>query len=136
LVNVLLVPVTIGAAMLGSAQGLEVSNPDAYHFLWNAGVVMNIWLLIFNILPIYPLDGGQILQALLWFVVGQARSLMVAGRLGRLGAAGVIALALFRLQDQWLAFLALFIAWQAWNGFRLGIKLQKLQPTIELMSQA
>ncbi len=86
-------------------------------------------------LPIYPLDGGQILQALLWFVIGQARSLMVSGIIGLVGAAGVIVLALVRLQDRWLAFIALFVAWQAWRGFRLGVTLQRLQPTLDLLNE-
>jgi tetratricopeptide (TPR) repeat protein len=71
----------------------------------------------------------------LWFFIGQARSLMVAGILGLVGAAGVIALAIGRLQDQWLALVAFFVAWQAWKGFRLGTKLQQLQPSLELMNQ-
>jgi tetratricopeptide (TPR) repeat protein len=87
-------------------------------------------------LPIYPLDGGQILQALLWFLIGRARSLMVSGIIGLAGAAGLIGLALLRLQDKWLAFLAIFVAWQAWRGFRLGARLQELQPTLDLMNEA
>jgi tetratricopeptide (TPR) repeat protein len=58
---------------------------------------------------------------------------MVSGIIGLVGAAGVITLALVRLQDNWLAFVAIFVAWQAWRGFRMGVKLQSLQPTVDLM---
>jgi tetratricopeptide (TPR) repeat protein len=104
------------------------------HFLISIAVI-NLALLLFNLLPIYPLDGGQILQALLWFVVGRARSLMVSGIIGLAAAAGVIALALVRLQDTWLAVVAIFVAWQAWRGFRMGVVLQRLQPTLDLLDQ-
>ena len=93
------------------------------HFLLSIAVI-NFPLLAFNMLPIYPLDGGQILQALLWFVVGQARSLMVSGLIGLVAAAAVIVLALVRLEDNWLGLIACFVAWQAWRGFRMGVKLR------------
>ena len=53
--------------------------------------VINLGLLIFNMLPIYPLDGGQILRSLLWFMLGRGRSLMVAVVIGFVGVAGLIA---------------------------------------------
>jgi Zn-dependent protease len=135
LVNVILVPLTVMAYVFAHRAGLREDYPDFLHFLLSIAVI-NIGLLVFNLLPIYPMDGGQILQALLWFLIGQARSPMVAGIIGLVGAAGIIVLALARLQDQWLALVALFVAWQAWRGFRLGIKLQQMQPTLELLNQA
>ena len=51
-------------------------------------------LLIFNMLPVYPLDGGQILQSLLWFMMGRATSLMVVSIIGMLVGGGVLILAL------------------------------------------
>jgi len=47
----------------------------------------------------------------------------------------VIVLALTQWQNTWLAVLAIFVAWQAWRGFRIGMKLQGLQPTLELLNR-
>jgi Zn-dependent protease/Tfp pilus assembly protein PilF len=134
LVNVFLLPITIIALIVATAAGVGDIHPDFAHFLF-AIMVINLGLLIFNLLPIYPLDGGQILHALLWFVIGQARSLMVASVIGFAAAAGVIVLALFHLQDQWLALIAIFVAWQAWLGFRMGGRLHKIQPTLDSLNQ-
>jgi Zn-dependent protease len=134
LVNVVLVPVTVMAFAVAYFAGIQRVYPDFMHFLLSIAVI-NIVLLVFNMLPIYPLDGGQILQALLWFVTGQAKSLMVSGIVGFVAAGGVIFLALTRLQDKWLAFIAVFVAWQAWRGFRFGVKLQGLQPTLNLLNE-
>src|SRR6516165_8940743 len=72
LVNVILVPVTGAAFWFAHRAGLGNEYPDFEHFLLSIAVI-NVFPLIFNLLPIYPLDGGRILQALLWFVIGQAR---------------------------------------------------------------
>ena len=133
LVNVALVPITIAACVIARAFGWQDVNPDLMHFLLSLASI-NIGLLLFNMLPIYPLDGGQILRSLLWFVLGPARSLMVAGILGVAGAAGLLILAFVYLQDRWLAVMAAFVAWQAWRGFRLGGKLHSMQGSIDVMN--
>jgi Zn-dependent protease len=43
---------------------------------------MNAVLLFFNLLPVYPLDGGQILRGLLWLRVGPIRSVKTASIIG------------------------------------------------------
>jgi hypothetical protein len=54
-------------------------------------MLLNLGLFVFNMMPVYPLDGGQIVHALLWFVVGRWRSLQVASLIG--GFVGVTLLA-------------------------------------------
>jgi Zn-dependent protease len=126
LVNVVLLPLTIIPAMLVRSGQLAVP-PDLAEYII-ALAFMNVILLVFNMLPIYPLDGGQILRSLLWFVLGPARSLMVATSIGLVGAAGVLVLvlAVFRENGIWLGILALFVGMQSWAGFRAARSMQRI----------
>jgi Zn-dependent protease len=65
LVNLVLVPVTVGLLLAGREAGRARLDPDAFHFL-AALTALNLALLAFNLLPFYPLDGGQMLHAVLW----------------------------------------------------------------------
>jgi Zn-dependent protease len=92
---------------------------DLYRFLkvvWS----INLGLLIFNMLPVYPLDGGQILRSLLWFGLGEIRSLQIASVIGLIGAVILAAVAfLFRLMDpMWIVILAFFLISRAVAGWQ------------------
>src|SRR5262249_44960600 len=78
---------------------------------------INVGLLLFNLVPVYPLDGGQILRALLWFLIGRRRSLMVTAVIGLVGSAGLLWLALGS-QSTWLAIIAAFVGTQCIRSFR------------------
>lgn len=92
----------------------DASDPQRF-VAWIA--LINLSLLLLNLLPIYPLDGGRIFQSLLWFVVGMVPSLVIAGFLGLVLAAGVCAWALYN-RDIFLLLIGLFIATSAWGAFR------------------
>ena len=47
---------------------------------------VNLLLLSFNLLPIYPMDGGQLFQAIIWPYVGLHRATLIACYLGLAGA--------------------------------------------------
>jgi Zn-dependent protease len=116
LVNVALIPVLGFLVVLTHSHffindRLNFYEPAPSIFWINSG------LLAFNILPVYPLDGGQILRSLLWFVFGRAWSLMIAAIVGLLGAVAFIGLALWR-QDLWLGVIALYMIMNCWGGFK------------------
>ncbi|MFP4144116.1 MAG: site-2 protease family protein [Phycisphaeraceae bacterium] len=111
LVNVVLVPLTVGAAVLVPQL---VADPALEKFLVLL-MVINLGLLVFNLLPVYPLDGGQILQAILWFFMGRVKSLNITATIGLVAAVlgGATALA---FSEFWLVVLAGFLGWQAHNA--------------------
>jgi Zn-dependent protease len=116
LVNVALFPILLVVFLMGRSSGWAESSPDLYRLAY-AVLYIDVGLLVFNIIPVYPLDGGQILRSLLWFVMGRARSLMVATLLGLIGVAGFIILALYE-RDVWLGAIALFMLMNCWGGLQ------------------
>lgn len=124
LVNVALVPVLLLVAFASSHLGLAAVMPNFYAFV-RAVWEINIVLLLFNILPIYPLDGGQILRSLLWFVVGRARSLQWAVWVGFVGAAGLILVAVLS-RSVWIGLISAFIVMTCWQGLRYAQALARI----------
>jgi len=124
LVNVVLFFVIWAVGLVGRTMGFWQSYPELHALLRNVWYI-NFGLLAFNILPIYPLDGGQILRSLLWFVLGRARSLMVATIFGFIGIAGFIGLALWQ-QSAWLGVVAVFMLMNCWGGLKQARALSQL----------
>src|SRR5262245_21654868 len=114
IVNVALLPV-LSLVTLGSRSlGWAASMPDL-HALIRTIWIINFALLVFNMVPIYPLDGGQIFRALLWYAIGRARSLMVATSIGFVAAAALIVGALVA-HSVWFTVLAVFMLLNCWGG--------------------
>jgi Zn-dependent protease len=124
LVNVVLMPVFLALVMMSAVSGWRQSMPDAHTFLLTLTVVNGV-LLAFNLLPIYPLDGGQILRSLLWFWVGRARSLMVASMVGMVGVAGLFVYS-FWTRSLWNGAISAFILIYCWGGLRQAQALSRV----------
>jgi Zn-dependent protease len=116
LVNVVLFPVLLLLAFATGRHGFIDISADPHRVLVELWAI-NLFLLLFNLLPFYPLDGGQIVRALLWFKIGPSRSLRAAAIIGVVGAALLALFAIWR-SSIWLGILAFFIFSQAGAAFQ------------------
>jgi len=100
--------------LLARLLGDPVSNPWMAMLLWLGYI--NLTLAAFNLVPGYPLDGGRVLRALIWWKTGDAeRSTQTAARVGQIVVLGFIALGIFRffggagVGGLWIAFIGRFL---------------------------
>ena len=132
LVNVALFPVFLTFWFCSRTLGWPELHPDLHQFL-SALLWMDSGLLIFNLMPFYPLDGGQILRSLLWYVFGRGNSLMIAAIVGLIGVAGLGLLAVLSMltgdsaSGAWLIALVLFMGFTCLGSLRYALALAKLE---------
>jgi len=106
----------IGVICLTLARliGDPSSDPWMAMLLWLGYI--NLSLAAFNLIPGYPLDGGRVLRALIWWKTGDAdRSTQSAARVGQVVAFVFIALGIFQyfggagIGGLWIAFIGWFL---------------------------
>jgi len=128
LVNVILLPVLGVMLMLvrASAPGTDIAV-FVHDLNW-----INLALLVFNILPVFPLDGGQIVRGLLWFPFGEFRSLQIASLIGLFGGAilGILGLVAGSIWWAVLAFFLLSRAWYGWQQAKAMIAISRMETPI------
>ena len=76
------------------------------NFMFNLFAV-NIVLVLFNLIPAFPMDGGRMLRALLAYRLDRAKATAIAARIGQLLAIGLVFFGFF--YNFWLVFIGLFI---------------------------
>jgi Zn-dependent protease len=124
---------TLGIAVLGTLAGVVLVGIDDF---WNAArldgaapadvaqlllsfvVSMNVLLLVLNLIPAFPLDGGRIARAAVWKLTGdRGRATRISAALGQGLAALMIGFGIYLatrgalIDGIWLAVLGWFI-WQ------------------------
>ena len=85
--------------------GLNVENPGVS--LLGRLAWVNVTLVLFNLIPAFPMDGGRVLRALLGMRMGHARATRIAAGVGQVVAFGLGLAGLFG--NPILIFIALFV---------------------------
>jgi Zn-dependent protease/CBS domain-containing protein len=124
-----LTSVVLGAAMLWSAKVLA-GNPaigpqtPSIAILYWLGTI-NLGLGVFNMLPGYPLDGGRILRAVVWWITGSMeRATRFAARVGQGIAVIFIGLGIYQFfrgagfNGLWIAFIGWFLLQAAGANYK------------------
>tara|TARA_R100001143_G_C3360639_1_gene135237 strand:+ start:9828 stop:10919 length:1092 start_codon:yes stop_codon:yes gene_type:complete len=70
-------------------------------------LLINIILVLFNLIPAFPMDGGRVLRALLAFKMKRGKATQVAASVGQLLAIGFVFFGLF--YNPWLLFIGIFV---------------------------
>ncbi|PYJ35015.1 MAG: site-2 protease family protein [Verrucomicrobia bacterium] len=104
LVNVV---IALGLFVVGGAQGLLNRSTVEGGGLIAQLLTINIMLVLFNLLPAFPMDGGRVLRALLATRMSYARATQVAATVGQ-GFAFVFGF-IGLLWNPFLIFIALFV---------------------------
>jgi Zn-dependent protease len=104
------VNLVIAAALFGilTLLGQPIAAQSLTGGLLGVLLVINLWMLLFNLIPAFPMDGGRVLRAALAFRLPYARATRIAAGIGQ-GLA-----LLFGLFGLWqnmpgLMFIALFV---------------------------
>lgn len=85
--------IALGVVVSGSAPAIGNSMGFLTQLLW-----ANIILVVFNMLPAFPMDGGRVLRSLIAMKTGHLRATEIAARLGRWMALAFGVYGLFTLQ--------------------------------------
>ncbi len=130
-VNIVIGTVLFGLLLwpIGLYDSLGFMSLDVLYRL----MAINFVLAMFNLLPIFPMDGGRILRAALTLKFGIERAVKLAAMVGMIGAVGFAILGWFHGPFLILfAAFAGFVSLQAWRHPEQECPPDRYAPAIEL----
>lgn len=104
----LAIAVILYLVLLVQGEPPTFSDPESRAPFLARLMTVNVYLLAFNLVPAFPLDGGRVLRAVLAHRLGMVRGTKIAARIGQVFAVG---LGLYALTNQQpiLALIAFFV---------------------------
>jgi Zn-dependent protease len=113
----------LGMAVSGTSEAFDSAQFDenisgATTAVLGYLTTINVFLLAFNLIPAFPLDGGRIARAIAWKITGDRnRATRFAATLGRFGGYAMVGLGAYlwlgldrAVSGLWLAFVGFFLA--------------------------
>ena len=123
----------LGAGILFVASALESAVSPAIHAgLWWLGMI-NLALAVFNLIPGFPLDGGRILRAILWWQTRDfERATVGAARTGQVLAALLMGFGAFMVATtgNWSWLWEVLIGWFLWSAAARSIRVTRLKDAV------
>lgn len=108
-VNVVIATAILPILLLtGGLVPVEELGPSGGPFLERL-MLVNVFLVIFNLIPAFPMDGGRVLRALLALVMDYVRATRIAATVGQAMAFVLAWAGLFVLENPMLLLIAVFV---------------------------
>lgn len=91
MVNLVIVMILTLIMIIGKGLplGIDLTDPAENGFLENLAII-NVSLVLFNLIPAFPMDGGRIFRSLLATRIGKDKSTRIAASLGQVLALGFV----------------------------------------------
>lgn len=110
----------LGLWLSGAGFGILGSESEVFNYYSNFPVLLlflNLALLIFNLIPAFPMDGGRILRAGIAAFKGREKGTLIASWVGRILALGFLAYGVYHNQLG-LIFIGVFVFFAARSEYR------------------
>ena len=107
-VNVVIAGVLLAGLLIFEGPRVLFRGPSVDHFFANL-MLVNVILVVFNLLPAFPMDGGRVLRALLAMNFSYVRATRYAARVGQFMALAFAAAGLLLPNGFMLLFIAAFV---------------------------
>lgn len=116
-VNVIIALILGSFAWIALPQGIEIQGESETAVFWIGNFVpllfwMNLYLVLFNMIPAFPMDGGRVLRAMLAWKWGRLKATVWAAGIGRGLAILFVVFAIWQ-EELFLGLIGLFVYFMA-----------------------